>query len=82
MPCRVGWVGLVLLAFGTGASGGDDALKQALALEEAIQQAAAKAEPSVACILVSRSEAYAKYDAEQQPEVGPRSTNQRRRTGR
>src|SRR4051812_14072857 len=27
-------------------------------------------------------DAYAKYDAEQQPEVGPRSTNQRRRTGR
>jgi serine protease Do len=42
------------------------ALPQALALEKAVQDAIERAEPSVACILVTRSEAYAKY-----PEFAP-----------
>ncbi|MFL5340794.1 MAG: trypsin-like peptidase domain-containing protein, partial [Gemmataceae bacterium] len=62
MRCRVCLLSLAVLLAGT-AGRADDALKQALALEEAIQQATAKAEPSIACILVSRSDAYRKFDA-------------------
>src|SRR5262245_47088945 len=38
-------------------------LKDARALQEAIEQLIEKAEPSVACVLVSRSDGYAKYRA-------------------
>ncbi|MBY0522936.1 MAG: PDZ domain-containing protein [Gemmataceae bacterium] len=38
-----------------------DGRKDALALQEALQSAIQEAEPAVACVLVSRSEAYAKY---------------------
>jgi serine protease Do len=41
----------------------DDPLKQALALEASIKQVVEKAEPSIACILVSRSEAYREFNA-------------------
>jgi serine protease Do len=40
----------------------DESLKQALALESTIHQIVEKAEPSVVCILVSRSKEYAKFD--------------------
>src|SRR4051812_49023330 len=40
----------------------DDPLKQALALEASIKQVVEKAEPSIACILVSRSEAYREFN--------------------
>jgi len=39
----------------------DDALKQAMALESTVQQVVERGEGSVACVLVSRSDAYAKY---------------------
>jgi S1-C subfamily serine protease len=39
-------------------------LKEALALEEAMEQAIREAEPAVACVLVSRSEAYQKWFGE------------------
>jgi serine protease Do len=44
------------------ARGEDDALKQALALEASIKQVVEKTEPSIACILVSRSEAYRDFN--------------------
>jgi len=44
----------------------DDPLKLALALEGAIQKAIAKAEPAVACILVSKSEGYKRFAQFQQ----------------
>jgi S1-C subfamily serine protease len=39
----------------------DDRLTQALALQEAMQQIIARAEPAVVCVLVSRSDAYQRY---------------------
>src|SRR5579871_1594642 len=42
----------------------DESLKHALALEATIQQIVKKAEPSVACILVSRSNEYARLNHE------------------
>jgi serine protease Do len=47
-----------LLAF---AGAQDSDLKQALALEKRVQKVIAEAEPSIACILVSRSELYARF---------------------
>jgi S1-C subfamily serine protease len=38
-------------------------LKDALAIQQAMEQVIEKAEPSVACVLVSRSDGYAKYRA-------------------
>jgi S1-C subfamily serine protease len=52
----------VLLACVAAAPAQDDPLKQALALEESIQKVIAKAEPSIACILVSRSDGYKRFD--------------------
>jgi S1-C subfamily serine protease len=49
---------LVVLCFLTPARG--DGLKDVAALEKAFQEAIQEAEPAVACILVSRSETYAK----------------------
>jgi len=60
---RIGLLSLALAVTGaTGTVCGQDALKQSLALEEAIQQITSKVEPSIACILVSRSDAYKKFD--------------------
>lgn len=56
-------VALLLLGLATTVRAEDDALKHALALEAAIQQAAERAESSVACVLVSRSEAYEKFNS-------------------
>src|SRR4051794_28492402 len=39
----------------------DAPLKQALALQEVMQQAIDRAEPAIACILVSRSDAYQRF---------------------
>jgi serine protease Do len=60
-------VGLILAVASLGlaspiARADDESLKHALALESTIQQIIQKAEPSIACILVSRSTAYAKFD--------------------
>ncbi len=44
------------------------ALKDALALEKAVQDAIQQAEPSIACILVSRSEAYREFFQEPPPD--------------
>jgi serine protease Do len=49
---------IVALAWALHARAEDDPLKQASALEASIQHTIEKAEPSVACILVSRSDAY------------------------
>src|SRR5438876_760518 len=50
-------------------------LKQALALQEVMQQAIEQAEPSIACILVSRSDAYQRFSqgpsAESIGKLGP-----------
>ena len=54
---------LCLAAATARAGRADDALKIALALEEAVQQTTAKAEPSIACILVSRSDVYKRFDS-------------------
>jgi S1-C subfamily serine protease len=56
-----------LLAGALAAVAGADeqpSLKEALALEQAMQQAIRNVEPSIACILVSRSEGYQKYFGE------------------
>jgi S1-C subfamily serine protease len=49
---------LLLAGIGTGTRAEEDPLKQALALQTAIEKAISKAEPSIACILVSRSDKY------------------------
>ncbi|HEV3144633.1 MAG TPA: trypsin-like peptidase domain-containing protein [Gemmataceae bacterium] len=55
--------GLLLLLSTSGpVRGDDDPLKQALALQAAVENVIAKAEPSIACILVSRSEKYQDRD--------------------
>jgi S1-C subfamily serine protease len=48
-----------------------NALQHALALEEAMQGAIQQAEPSIACIIVSRSDAYKKYFDDQPPADNP-----------
>jgi S1-C subfamily serine protease len=53
------------------AAGEKPALKEALALQEAMQQAIRDAEPAIACIVVSRSEGYAKYFGETPPADNP-----------
>lgn len=55
----------IVFTLSTAAHGQDEPLKQALALEASIQQVVDAAEGSVACILVSRSDAYSQYN--QQP---------------
>jgi serine protease Do len=52
---------LVLLMPSGPAPGADRPAPAALALQEAIQQAIERAEPSIACVLVSRSDAYARW---------------------
>jgi len=57
---------LVALAIGSGAGRGSEdgqaaALQSALALQKVMQQAIADAEPSIACIFVSRSDAYQRF---------------------
>jgi S1-C subfamily serine protease len=67
---RSAWVltGLVALAAtGNDLRAEDDALKQ---LQAAIQQAIKKAEPSIACILVSRSEKYGTPQADDPGKLG------------
>src|SRR5262245_42339167 len=54
-------LGAVLSCAGAG-RGQEEPLKQALALETAIVKAVERAEGAVACILVSRSEAYRRWD--------------------
>jgi serine protease Do len=59
MRCLGGLLSVLLLAgIANDAWAEDDPLKQALALQAAIEKAIAKAEPSIACILVSRSDKY------------------------
>src|SRR5438876_1188059 len=47
------------------------ALKDALALEKTMQEAIQQAEPAVACIIVSRSDAYLKFFQDQPPADRP-----------
>jgi len=59
LPCV-----LTALAFAVSRADQDpdpNALKQALALQEVMQQAIERAEPAIACILVSRSDAYQRF---------------------
>src|SRR5947209_1723369 len=69
---RTHWLGLLLLltAAALPARQEDKAahLKQALALQEVVQKVIDDAEPSVACVLVSRSDAYQLYDAGPAPD--------------
>lgn len=68
--CAGGLVVLACLAWVHRAKA-DDPLAQVLALEQAMQKAIAKAEPAIACILVSRSEAYDRFpEASVQDEKG------------
>jgi len=67
---------MLALAGGAPLRAEDDPLKQALALEGAIQRVIEKAEPSVACILVSRSEEYSKFNA-----LSPRGEKERGKLG-
>ena len=53
------WLGVFFLIASVSHAQDKPALKDALALQEAIQDAIAEAEQSVACIIVSRSERYA-----------------------
>src|SRR5262245_1059848 len=55
----VSWLGVFLLIASLSHAQDKPALKDALALQEAIQDAIAAAERAVACIIVSRSERYA-----------------------
>ncbi len=54
---------LTILALWAGGAGAQD-LEQVLAIQQVMEQAIAQAEPSIACVLVSRSSAYGKlgYD--------------------
>ncbi len=61
---------VVMSIFAARSRGDDDALKYALALEATIQKVAEKVEPSIACILVSRSGEYAKLGAAYNPGQG------------
>jgi serine protease Do len=63
---RVVWVILASwfacwAAAGAGVQKQDTELQQALALEKTVQRIIAQAEPSIACILVSRSDLYARF---------------------
>jgi len=63
MRLAVAVVGLgAVLAYAGAGRGEEEPLKQALALEGAIVKAVERAEGAVACILVSRSEAYRRWD--------------------
>src|SRR5262245_50612138 len=62
---------LVGAAAGLGRAGDPPGLKDALALEEAFQAAIQEAEPSIACVLVSRSDAYRKYFGDAPPADKP-----------
>ena len=66
---RRAWVCSVAIVLGSTAAvrPDDDAVKHALALEATIQKAVETAEPSIACILVSRSEGYSKLGARFNP---------------
>jgi S1-C subfamily serine protease len=56
---RLTWtLGLILLCAGRAAADDSPRVGQALALQEAFQQAIQEAQPSVACVLVSRSDGY------------------------
>src|SRR5262245_21716151 len=57
LPCLLGTLVFALAA----AAAQDKALPSALALQEVMQKAIEDAEPSVACILVSRSDAYQRF---------------------
>jgi len=59
LPCALALLGLFWLSPARG-----DGLKEAAGLEKAFQEAIQEAEPSVACVLVSRSEAYRAGDPE------------------
>lgn len=61
-----GIAAVLALLFASVARAEDDPLKQALALEASIQKAIEKIEPSVACVLVSRSDGYRKFQRFQQ----------------
>ncbi len=54
---------LLCLACGRGHAQDSSRMAEFAALQEAIHQAIEQAEPSIACILVSRSEAYREFDA-------------------
>jgi serine protease Do len=57
LPCLLG----TLLSVAASPAAQDKALPSALALQEVMQKAIAEAEPSIACILVSRSDAYQRF---------------------
>jgi serine protease Do len=57
LPCLLGTLGFALAA----PAAQDKSLQQALALQEVMQKAIADAEPSIGCVLVSRSDAYQRF---------------------
>jgi serine protease Do len=61
-PCLIALAALLILTFtftaGRGAAAEDGRLGPVIALEQAMQEAIKKAEPSIACVLVSRSALY------------------------
>ncbi len=59
LPCVL--IALVLTAAAPAQNNDRVSLKHALALQEVMQKAIEDAEPSVACVLVSRSDAYQRY---------------------
>lgn len=59
---RAGWASLLMVLFASRLPAEDDPLRLALAMEASIQRVVERAEPSVACILVSRSELYARFE--------------------
>jgi S1-C subfamily serine protease len=71
MPRRSPLLALILLLALPLAGRADEKarLKEVLELQEAMEQAIEKAEPSIACILVSRSEGYAKFNAAPSPDT-------------
>ena len=59
---------LALLALpASGRAGDPGAARELLALQRAVQGVVAEAEPAVACVLVSRSEGYRRYEHESHP---------------
>ncbi|MBL8795850.1 MAG: trypsin-like peptidase domain-containing protein [Planctomycetia bacterium] len=68
LRCALPAIGLALAFCGAVAWADNAALKETLAIQEAMQSAIQEAEPSIACILISRSEDYVKLGETPQPD--------------
>lgn len=66
---RLGCLAAVLACAAPAVRADDDGTAQALALEATMQRAIARAEPAIACVIVSRSDGYRQFGQGPDPEV-------------